>query len=216
MKKSCNFWLLTIALLVSLGCEKPEDHPCNNEPHEVLVPSFFHDYIFQDTSWWIYTSSIDSTLDTVSMWSMTHSYYEWETSGGTGNMTHGCPTIYYKEEQYRMQFHGTRSGDFSESIIRNQLRRSGADGGAALWDGAVGSTLDQAIIEAFHDSLEIHGHLFENVTQVYTVVGSSWEPGLLRLYYCPDVGVVRTDVRWGDSLYNRLDLLDWEVKPFSE
>lgn len=216
MKKSLHLPLLIIALFASLGCEKPEDRPCSDSTHVRTVPTFFYDYIFQDTSQWIYTSAIDSMLDTVTMWNLTRSWYEWETAGGTGNMTGGCPTVRYEEEQYVMWFHSTRSGDFYESIIRERIYRSGRDGGIALWEGAVGSTLEQAIIEAVHDSMVIHGHTFEHVTQVWTIVGSVVEPGLLTLYYCPDVGVVRTDVRWGDSLYNRLDLLDWNVKTYAK
>lgn len=198
------------------ACEKPDDRPCYREPSVTQVPAFFYDYIFRDSSQWIYTSSIDTTMDTVTMWDMTHGFYEWESAGGTSNMTGGCPTLYYKEEQFNMRFHGTRSGDYTERIIRERVFRSGEPGGTSLFEGSVGQSLDQCIIEAVHDTLVVHGHVFENVIQVYTTVGAISEPGVLALYYCPEVGVVRTDVRWGSTVYNRLDLIEWHVTPYSK
>ena len=65
MKTTRYFLCSLLFCLAYWGCEKPDDRPCSGEPHVTKVPAFFYDYIFRDSSTWIYNSSIDSTLDTV-------------------------------------------------------------------------------------------------------------------------------------------------------
>ncbi len=209
------FFALLGLLILFAGCKKDEEWgPCDNTPRYVPLNPVLAAYVFGDSSQWIYQRSIDSIADTVTLRSAERMIYAWESVGGTGNMTHGCPRTYYEEEQFTLHYESSLTGSYSDAISRDQINRIGSPRGIIYWIGQVGQIRQDFYIEAVRDTMTIGTNRFNNITQALTPVAMDGEWGTLRLYYSPGFGIVRKEILRGDSIYDTYDLVDWQIRPY--
>jgi len=214
MIKTIRFCLpLLFVLVLVAGCKKPDFEPCDNEPNYIPLNTALVPYIFADSSQWIYDRSIDSLTDTVTLRSAARTVYAWSSRGGTANMTGGCSS-YFEEERFSLFYFSSIDGGYWQNTRSDEIWLTGNPPGLAFWGGQVGQSRRGVEIEAIHNSLRVGANSFSNVIQVHTNVGATGEAGIYRFYYCPNIGIVRKEVMYGDSVHNTYDLVEWHVQPY--
>jgi hypothetical protein len=163
----------------------------------------------------------DSTGDTVTQYMDSLFIYEETMIHGTGNQTGGCPTSEYRVEYFFSGYQHTlywvsQSGDrrTGNTTFGTNISLGGIHGGYLFMaDLQVGEGLGKARVEATHDSLTIGNHTFLHVTQMYAGAERIYDSPM-RLYFAPNVGVVRREYLRADTVLHGLDLVDWNVIPF--
>lgn len=123
-------------------------------------------------------------------------------------MTGGCPSSYYDYEQFQIAYLSSRNPLFHEYVMGQDM--TGATGELFFCESSVGVTYREATVEAYLDSLTIGAHTFHHVTQIYAASYTPYE-WPRRLFYVPNVGVVRKEIFHGTILDAAYDLMDWHV-----
>ncbi len=210
--KSFKFLSLICLLLLVAAC-KDEDppRPCTQPDLMKLSPKL-RDYLFTNGSKWIYENVSDASRDTVTQQNILRTIYEHDEPGGTGNMTGGC-VLTYKEEFFTSMFNSSLSGHFEQGFSRGNISQNDLVGTLLfLGNAQVGETIQNATLEAFYDSLDIGGHTFQQVTQMYSRPQTTTLAR--RFYLSPDIGVIRSESVLFDSIYEAFDLVDWQVTSY--
>jgi hypothetical protein len=206
--------LCCLCCLVTLftACKKDDEPrpPCPQPAFRKIGPAL-KDYLFDTGSWWIYQNELDSTYDTLTMRSFIATTYSDAVIGGTGNQTGGCPSTTYEGEMFISMYLGTGyHEEFTEYIRNDIITRGGPYTGHVFFPGTAGQSSTTAHIEAVHDSLVIGGHTFYHVTQVrLSGTNEPWWP--TRLFYAPNVGVIRKEFDYPASTVPFMNLVDWQV-----
>jgi hypothetical protein len=219
--QSAVFYLFCLLVLISACKEQDDDTPCPPDPDIVYIDSMMHPYMFARGSQWIYQNESDSTGDTVTQDIAILYIYEETMIHGTGNQTGGCPTSVYRVEYFSSGYQHTlywisQSSDrrTSNTTFGTNISQNGIHGGYLFMaDLPVGEERGKARVEAHYDSLTIGNHTFQHVTQMYAGA-EQWMGWSLRLYYAPNVGVVRREYLHADTVANGFNLVDWHVTPY--
>lgn len=204
-------FLCALAILLGFqGCNEDDDSPINQPPPSSQPTYRFFPldasvkpYVFESGSYWIYTNTADSTMDTLVETAIRKDNYF--------NYWHSYTSEY---EMYVMDFNSTVLGDAQEAALMSRLSRGGPYSDAILLPAeAVGGSFQQASVIGIHPSVVVSGQIFTNVIQMQ-VGADQFITQPLRLWYCPGTGMVRRQEVRADTVFATWDLVDWQVTPY--
>lgn len=177
--------ILPFAILTACHCDK----------QEVIYSagSQMYDYVFRDSSVWIYRNISTNVEDTVTLFRLDRTFFGLDTSDKCIDLK---KEVFYlnqkssytpdKEFYFFIDKNGIRlNGDGDFPLMGQQLQNIATD----ITDSSTGAVYIQTL-----PFLIVEGHYTYNVKKVVILDKSDMYPSGTYLYWSPDIGIVRKEI----------------------
>ena len=195
--------ILVVILLFST-CRKKDD-ATPYAPYHAKISSNLYPYLFDNGSYWIYKDSLTNNLDSTIITGISKKSY-FVSPSGPGEGSPG--NFEYFEIEY---FSYPSNSTYSEEVIANMISRGLISGGFTYFSKkTIGDSLQNAKIENILDTLTVHGQLYHNVIKM-RIQADSYISQNYNFYYVDSVGIIKKELRTGETITNTWNLLRYST-----